>query len=179
MFPSMRRAHKLLLAALIGAVLILAPAVDASTTQPTPRQIAAAVTAATRSKLLWATINRCGADGDHTLGIRGEMPALAFPAHLLMVVTASEWSPTAHRYVELGHSYKLGGDVFDSGSVVQNGISLRFSGTVTVIASIDFEWFRDGQRVGSATRRTTAGHGAKDADAGTPRGYSAAACTIS
>jgi hypothetical protein len=103
------------------------------------------------------------------------MPALAFPTHLLMVVSVEEFSATRHRYVPIAHSLKLGGRVFSGGAVVQEGLDLKFGAAVTVIAKVDFEWFRDGKRLGSSTRTTTAGH---HDDHGSPPGYSVATCSL-
>jgi hypothetical protein len=176
MFPTMGRAHKLRRLAVIGAALIAAPAVDAATVAPTPSQIRAAIHRATTATTLWATINRCDDHHDGELGIRGEMPSLSFPARLLMVVTVSEWSATAHRYVPLKGSYKLAGAVVPAGHTIQDGINLRFGTPATLIGQIRFEWFRDGRLLGTTTRMTTGGHGASDN--GTPTHFSAAACTI-
>ena len=85
MFQLMRRAHKLLLLVAVCAGLTAAPAVEAATSAPTPAQIAAAIKAATASRALWATINRCDHSHDGVIGIRGQMPSLTFPARLLMV----------------------------------------------------------------------------------------------
>jgi hypothetical protein len=176
MFPVMRRANKVGVLGLICAAviaLVAAASAGAATKPPTRAQIASALRTATRSKLLWATIDSCNVHGNRTVGIRGEMPALPFPAHLLMVVTVEEWSPTAHRYVDVRGRWKLGGDVFDGSSVVQNGLRLRWSGQVTLIAKIDFEWFRNGKLLGSTTRATSAGHAGADHS-----GYSVSTCSI-
>jgi hypothetical protein len=179
MFPPMKAAHKLVVLGVCAAAalsaLAAAPPTRAATSQPTPKQIKAAVRQATRSKLVWATINTCGFHGDSTVGVRGEMPALAFPAHLLMVVTVQEWSSTRHRYVPIKGTWKLGGQAFTGGSLVQEGLKLTFGAKVRLIATIDFEWFRDGKLLGSTTRTTTAGH--RDAK-GLPSGYSVATCSL-
>ena len=172
----MRRANQVGLLGLLCAVLAagaLASGAEAATRPPTPAQIRSALRTATRSKLLWATIDSCNPAGNHTVGIRGEMPALPFPAHLLMVVTVQEWSPTAHRYVTVPGRWKLGGDVFSAGSVVQNGVRIRWSSQVTLIARIDFEWFRDGKLLGSTSRVTSTGHAGADRS-----GSSVSACSI-
>ncbi len=171
----MRRANKLMALSLAGAALVGVPAAAGAPTQPTPGQIRTAIATATRARTLWATINTCGYDGDAAVGIRGEMPALSFPTHLLMVVRVEEFSATQHRYVPIAHSYKLGGQVFSGGAVVQEGLRLKFGAAVTLIAKVDFEWFRDGKRLGSTTRTTTAGH--RDAH-GLPAGYSVATCSL-
>jgi hypothetical protein len=176
MLQRMRAVNKLVLLGLLATALPTAGSAGATGAPPTPRQVTAAVARATRSQLLWATINTCNDRGDGTVGIRGQMPALSFPAHLLMTVTVEEWSPTAHRYVPLHRSWKLGGQRFGRGSVVQEGLRLRFGTPVTVIARIDFQWFADGRLIGSTTRSTTAGH--PDAK-GLPAGYSVGTCTLS
>jgi hypothetical protein len=172
----MPRALKLLLLAAVAAASIAVPTVDAATGAPTPAQIRAAIRTARASRALWATINRCDHAHDGVIGIRGQMPALSFPARLLMVVTVSEWSPTAHRYVALPGSYKLGGKLTAPGHTIQDGINLRFASPATLIGHIRFEWFRNGKRLGSTVAMTTGSHGGQDA--GTPQGFSAGACTI-
>ena len=174
MFDRMRRALKWLGVVLAGAAL-LSPSVAGAATGPSPSQIRAALRTATHSRQLWATINSCDPHGNGEIGIRGQMPALTFPAHLLMVVTVATFSPSAHRYEPLKGSWKLGGRVFDRGAVVQEGITLKWSGAVRAIAHIRFEWFRDGRLLGTTTRVTRAGH--RD-DKGSPAGFSAAACSI-
>jgi hypothetical protein len=104
------------------------------------------------------------------------MPALAFASHLLMVVRVQERSPTTHRYEPISGHWKLGGEIFSSGSLVQQGLKLRFGAAVTVIAKVTFEWFRDGKLLGATTRTTTGGH--RDAK-GLPSGYSAPNCSLS
>ncbi len=172
----MRAAHKRMLRGLacagLMAALLAAPAALASTAAPTPAQIRTAIRQASHARTLWATINTCRA---HSVGIRGEMPALGFPAHLLMVVRLEEFSATAHRYVPITGRWKLGGQAFTGGSVVQEGLRLRFASAVTLMARIDFEWFRDGKLLGSVTRTTTAGH--RDAH-GVPAGYSVGTCSL-
>jgi hypothetical protein len=179
MFQPMRAANKAGVLGLLGALMIgcglagFAVPAGAKTRSPTRGQVRAAIHRATHSKLLWATIDSCGADHSQTVGIRGEMPALPFTAHLQMVVTVQEWSPSAHRYVTVKRRWKLGGDLFHGGTVVQNGLQLKWSGQVTMKASIDFRWFRGSRLIGSATRATTGGHAEADKS-----GYSAAACSI-
>jgi hypothetical protein len=171
----MRAVHTRVLVGVASAALLTAPAAAATSSAPTPRQITAALAHATRSRALWATINSCGYRGSATLGIRGEMPALSFPARLLMQVSVQEWSASAHRYVPIRGSWKLGGQRFGRGSVVQDGLRLRFGAPVTVIARIDFEWFADGRRLGAVSRTSTAGH--RDSR-GLPAGYSVSTCTL-
>jgi hypothetical protein len=93
-----------------------------------------------------------------------------------MVVTLSEFSPTVHRYVAVSGSWKLGGGVFGPGSVLQEGVNLKYRGPLTLIGRIRFEWFAGAKLLGSTTRATSAGH---PDDAGAPAGFSAGACTIS
>ncbi len=176
MFHAMKTAGKLMALSLACAALVAAPAAGAASRQPTPKQIKTAIRQATGSKLVWATINTCGYHGDTTVGIRGQMPALSFPSRMLMVLTVEERSPTAGRYVPLTGRWKLGGQVFTSGSLVQEGLKLRFGASVRLIAKIDFEWFRDGKLLGSTTRTTTGGH--PDAK-GLPSRYSVASCSLS
>ncbi len=175
--------RKFLLSAVLcaaAAVLAASPVALAggSSKNPTKAQIKAAVAKARRSGHLWATINVCNTHKHpHTIGIRGQMPALGFPARLTMLVVVDYWDkphkrfladPSARRLVELGvvsYGYEQGGRTFK----FQPHAGL-FRGSVT------FTWRRSGKVLLSVTRTTSAGH--RTADFGDPPGHSAAKCTI-
>jgi hypothetical protein len=188
MFQPMRRPHKLLVLAAVSAAAGVAPALAAATTpganrapaattttNPSPRQITAAIKTAESSSQLWATINSCDLDADHRIGIRAEMPALTFNSKLVMLVNVDEFSSTQYRYVPVKASVRLANKVFPPGAVVQEGVTLHWSGSVTVIGRVTFEWFEGSKLLGSTTRTTTSGH---PDDAGSPARYSVGTCSI-
>ncbi len=166
---------------IIGALaltVVAAPPVPVPGRGPTPAQVRAAVRRAERSRQLWATINICNTRRHRdALGVRGQMPALGFPASLSMNIQVEYWSsadgrfkpdPYAKRLVKLGRvsfGVEQGGHIFQFGA--HAGL---LSGVVT------FEWARAGRLLGRATRATTRGH--RDVDFGDPRRYSAATCAI-
>ncbi|WP_249010925.1 hypothetical protein [Conexibacter sp. DBS9H8] len=142
---------------------------------PTPAEVRRAVARAAHSRTVWATLTTCDLHHDRTVGIRGEMPALPFPARLLMVVTVLEFSPSAHRYLPLAEHWKLGGRVATHGVLVQDGLTLRFAGPVTLTARIRFEWFRDGRLLGATSRLSRGGH---PTAVSRPRRFSVGACSL-
>ena len=168
--------------ALGAATLSPAPA-DASSAVPAsvgPAQIARAITHAERSSSLWATINICSTRKyPDALGIRGQMPALGFPAQLSMNVQVDYWSAQAHRFVAIqdtaaSHALTLGRH---AQGLYQDGAVFPFRAHTGLLnATIMFTWTRNGKVIGQTRRRTTAGHHA--ADFGSPPHYSAAQCTI-
>ena len=87
-----------------GALLVVVLAVVAtpalgSAAGPTPNQIKSAVHSAERSKRLWATINICDTrKHPHTIGIRGEAPALGFPATISISIGVDFYSKTDKRF---------------------------------------------------------------------------------
>jgi len=164
---------------LASAALAAAPAgaAGAKTGAPTAKQIAQAMRTAQRSPKLWATINICNSRSHRdVLGVRGQMPALGFPAALSMVVDVSRYSPAEHRFVaNATRTVSLG---TDSTGLQQDGAEFQYAphaGRLT--ATIQFIWKRGATQLGLVTRRTTGGH--RDADFGSPAHYSAASCTIS
>ncbi|HLI58234.1 MAG TPA: hypothetical protein VKV21_01080 [Solirubrobacteraceae bacterium] len=160
---------------------IRAQAATRSSANPTRAQIRRAVSHAERSSYLWATVNICKADRGHggLLGIRGEMTALGFRSTLSMTVQLRQYDrsraryvwvkgTTARRTVSLG-SLRTG--------VHQDGAEFHYSSATGLLdAIVTFTWTRDGRRLGTATRTTTAGHHTA-AFADPPR-YSAASCRL-
>jgi len=168
---------------LIFSLVVLAGAASAlaSAGQPLPSaaQIHTAISGATRSKALWATVNVCDTDSQpQMLGIRGQMPSLGFPVAMSMSIQAQYFSsskkrfepvPNGQRIVNLGQATK---------TLRQGGADFQFerhSGTLRGV--ITFAWTYRGSTIGHAVRTTTAGH--PDADFGSPRHFSASACKIS
>jgi hypothetical protein len=161
--------------ALVAVVITAAAATTATAAAapPTAQQIKTALKTATGSKQLWATINTCS---DHVIGIRGQMPTLGFPARMEMVVTLSEWSPSANRYVPVPGRHTLQMGIHSTGANVQAGVSFSWKQPVTITAAVTFEWSRNHKLLGSASRVSSAGH--KNAGGAKPKGYSAAACSL-
>lgn len=143
---------------------------------PTPAEIQAAVSKAESSRQLWATINICNTPRHHNqLGVRGQMPALGFPAALSMKIqikyftgTRFRLDPGVRRMVQLGMRTRL---------LHQDGHTFQFGPHAGLLMGmVTFQWRRGGQLIGQTTRPTTPGH--HDADFGDPRGHSAATCRI-
>jgi len=165
---------------LAGISTIAGPGLAAaSTTAPAPAQTRQAVRRAERSRSLWTTVNICNPPGHRdVMGIRGQMPALGFPASLSMSVRVDVWSGTRRRFEPDARvkptQVKLG-DV--SSGLHQGGVSFlltahagRLSGTIM------FTWKRGGKVIARVARPATGGH--PDADYGDPPHYSASDCTI-
>jgi hypothetical protein len=168
------------LATTVLAAAVLVTLAAAAAAAVGPRRIAAAVSKAERSPSLWATVNICSSRRDpDSLGIRGQMPTLGFPASLSMVIQVDYWSTATKRFVPI-HSaaatttLSLGEQ---STGLQQDGAIFPFKAHTGLLnATITFTWRRAGKLLGETERRTTAGH--PDADYGSPPHFSAAQCTI-
>jgi hypothetical protein len=161
-------------AATMFAALTSAASARAATEPPTPAQIQAAVRSAERSPKLWATVNVCRAPW---FGIRGEIPALGFPASLSMKIQVDYWNAAEKRFVPLrGVSTKLSVGTFAS-NYHQAGSSWRFTPPARLSGSVTFQWKLGRNVIGKVTRRTAGG--IKGVDRGEPRGHSSAGCTLS
>src|ERR1019366_10360134 len=97
------------------------------------------------SSSLWATVNVCNSTRDpHSIGIRGQMPALGIPASLSMTVQIDYWSakdktfvpaPGARQTVSLGDA---------TTGLLQGGVSFRFApGSGLFTGSGTFPWGRN------------------------------------
>ena len=146
-------------------------------TTPAPAQIRADVRRAERSPTLWATVNVCDTKAHPgTSGIRGQMPALGFPAQLSMTVRLDYYDAGTGTFKPVpGVTKRLAQGTVTHGTV-QDGVQLSFSPSVTLSGVVTFQWRRGGKLLGSVTKMTSAGD--KGVDDGDPRGYSAATCTI-
>lgn len=161
--------------ALVLAAAGAPPAAAAS--GPSPGQVRRAVSRATHSSALWATVNICNSHRHpDVIGIRGQMPALGFPARLQMTIHLLYWDASSHRFLRLGgpgQPVTLGSATYGT---VQGGAEFSFDPPVTLSASVTFQWLRRGRLLGQATRASTRRrHGVSDSD---PRGYSAAVCRM-
>ncbi len=178
------RAALLATAAALAALAVLAVAIPAPAQAqgPSTRQIHFAAVRAERSASLWATINRCSSRGTGrggNVGVRGQMPALGFPATERMTIRLGWWSAKRRRFEAIDGSSatsKLSLGSSASGRQ-QDGVDFAFPGSAGLLdASIDFTWTRAGRIVAEAERITTADH--HDADYGKPAHYSAASCRL-
>jgi hypothetical protein len=146
---------------------------------PTQAQIAKALRAAESSTFLWATVNVCVPNPHHggLIGVRGEMPALGFPATLSMTIQLNQRSnksgtysavpgSTATRTVTVG-TY--------ANHVHQDGAEFPFtSDTSRLNATVTFTWSRGSTQLGQVAQTTTGGH--PQADFGQPPNHSSATC---
>ena len=166
---------------LAAAILSSAAAGAASgATAPSRRTIVRAVATAERSRALWATVNICSSRRDpDSLGIRGQMPTLGFPATLEMRIQVNYWSPAGKRFVAIHSATAMKTLALgqQAGGLQQDGAIFPFSAHAGRLnATITFTWTRAGKVLGRVARRTTAGH--PTANYGSPPHYSAAQCTI-
>jgi hypothetical protein len=172
-------------AALLKTVLALAVAVSmpaafaqAANRNPSPRQIRRAISRAERSKSLWATVNICNSRRQrNTIGIRGQMPTLGFPAWLSMRIELGFYNKTKKRFDPVSSTVKLIRLGRSSTGLVQDGTTFMFTPHTGLFnANVQFIWRRSGKLLGQTRRRTTAGH--HDADFGSPPHFSAKQCRI-
>jgi hypothetical protein len=166
------------LATAVAAAVAPAATARRSSKAPSAAQIRAAVRAAERSRSLWATVNICDTERHpDTIGVRGQMPSLGFPADLSMRVQIDYWSFDKNRFVSdpgVTQNVSLGSE---TDRLVQGGANFRFTPPVVLSGTVTFEWKLAGRVIGRATRLT--GHGYKHVDAGDPAGYSTATCRMS
>lgn len=157
--------------------LFIAAAAAAAAGSPTPAQIRTDVARAEHSRSLWATVNFCNTKHHpHQIGIRGQMPALGFPAQLQMTVKLRYWDTTSHRFQpipNLSRRIVLGTVSYGT---VQQGVRLTFAPPVLLSGTISFSWQRHGKTLATVTKPTTRGN--TGVDDGDPKGYSAATCRI-
>jgi hypothetical protein len=163
----------------IGAIVSFAtPAVAAG--GPSGAQIRTAVQRAESSKALWATINICNSRRyKDSVGVRGQMPTLGFPANLSMRIQTESWAPKTKRFVPITFSTAV-----RTVSLGQWSKNLQQAGAVfpfdphsgLLSATVTFTWTRNRTVLGHVTKPVTAGH--RDADYASPPHYSAAQCRI-
>jgi hypothetical protein len=166
-----------------GALLVVVLAVVAtpalgSASGPTPNQIKSAVHNAERSKRLWATVNVCDTrKHPHTIGIRGEVPALGFPATIAISIGIDFYSKTDKRFEPDPKASKMIKVGTVSHGIHQRGVTFQFAPhTGRLRGTATFSWTRRGKVLGSTKRITTPRH--HDADFADPSGFSAATCMI-
>jgi hypothetical protein len=155
-------------------------AAGASTPNPNPTraQIRTAIKRAESSTSLWATVNICNSKAQpHTIGIRGQMPTLGFPAWLSMKITLNYWDTNEKRFTPVSSNgtrlIRLGRW---STNLQQGGWSVQIDTGALLNATVQFFWRREGVLLGRKTLTTTAGH--PGADGGSPPHYSAKECQL-
>jgi hypothetical protein len=135
---------------------------------------------AERSQQLWATINICNTRAHRdSIGIRGQMPALGFPARLAMKIQVDYWVAAAKAFKPVPGSGARA--VARLGTVVdglqQGGHTFRFKpGAGLLSGTITFQWVRMGRMIGRISKQVTGGH--RTVDHGDPPHHTAATCTI-
>lgn len=149
-------------------------------TGPTPPQVRAAVNRAERSRGLWATVNVCNTRAyPDRIGLRGQMPALGFPAQLSMTIQVDYWDTVKKAFVPVPGNYaravaRLGTAV---DGLQQGGHTFHFRpGSGLLSGTIKFQWMRMGKVIGQISKRAAGGH--RGVDAGHPAHHSAATCRI-
>ncbi len=176
----MRLARIATVLALAIAIATSAAVADAASGgNPTPSQIRRAVAQAEHSQSLWATVNICNSRRyPDTLGIRGQMPSLGFPAWLTMSIQLNYYSRTKKRFLPI----PVGGQRLvrlgrSSVKLQQGGALFTFDPHTGLLdATVEFSWHREGKLLGQTSEPTTAGH--PSADFGSPAHYSAKQCDI-
>jgi hypothetical protein len=166
------------LAMVLASVAAPALAVAAAAKDPTSAQISKAISSAKRSKALWATVNICNSPSHpNQLGIRGQMPALGFPAWLSMRIQLNYYSDSQKKFVVDPGSTKMIRLGRSRSGLQQGGAVYAFNPHAGLLnASVRFDWRRSGKLLGSTTQTTTGGH--RGADFGSPPHFTAAQCRI-
>ena len=146
---------------------------------PSPAKIAKALKAAEHSPELWATVNVCVPKPGHggLIGIRGEMPALGFPATLSMTIQLNVRSATTGTYTPVPGPTATNTVTVGTfaGRLHQDGAEFPYaSDSARLNATVTFTWTRDGKRIGQVSQTTTGGH--PQADFGQPPNHSSATC---
>jgi hypothetical protein len=138
-----------------------------------------------KSKALWATVNRCLTSADRfAVGIRASMPGVGDPRQrMYMRFQLQYFDASAKRWKSMG-------GVADSGFILVGnaGFKRRESGNSFGISAppaggewrlrgvVTFEWRRGKKVVERVRERTVGGH--KGTSGSSPKGFSAAECTI-
>lgn len=161
------------------ALLTITPALAKSAKHPTRAQMRAAVARAKRSKSLWATVNICDTKRHpNEIGVRGQMPALGFPATLSLIIKLDYYSLKTARFEPVPHVHVPDSLGTVSSGLHQGGAIFQFKPPVAPLSgTITFKWKVGNRLIGQATRLTS--HGDRGVDAGDPPGTSHAVCRIS
>lgn len=150
---------------------------QASAATPTSAQVQRAVGRAERSKSLWATVNVCDSRRyPNTIGVRGQMPTLGFPASMSMYVQVNYFSNAKQVFEPIRNATMRIGIGRSATGLEQAGSTFVFPRHTGLLnATIKFTWAR-GSVLAQTARRTTGGH--KDVDYSSPPRYSARECRI-
>ncbi len=144
---------------------------------PSAQQIRQAVSRAQRSRAVWATVNICNTRRHrHILGIRGQLPALGFPAGLYMTIQVNYWVKAKRRFMPDSHARRSLSLGTQTSGRHQDGFSWQFAPPAILSGTITFEWKLGRKVIGRTTRRTV--DGIKHVDDADPKGYSTATCRI-
>jgi len=153
---------------------------------PTAAQVRAAVSRATRSRNVWATVNICNTRRHpYVLGFRVQMPGLGFGADLYADVRVEYWSASTKHFQSVPSGSGSLGALVSLGRATtgthQSGVTFRIkrppSGVRYLFRGVaTFKWKLGGRVLGSTTRKT--GRGYQHVDYGDPAGYSAGTCAI-
>lgn len=143
----------------------------------TARQIRAAVAKAERSPDLWATVNVCASTpSQDSVGIRGQMPSLGFPAILSMDILIDYWNPADTKFEPTSATSSLSLGMRTHG-VHQGGATFHFAPSPFLVrGSITFTWTIGTKVIGTVTRNT--GHGYPNVGFSDPPGFSAGTCSL-
>jgi hypothetical protein len=144
---------------------------------PTGPQIRQAVRKAERSREVWATVNICNTRSHrHTIGIRGQLPALGFPARLYMRIQVNYWVKAKRKFMPDSHAKQALSLGTQSSGRHQAGFTWQFAPPAVLSGTVTFEWKLGRRLIGRTTRPTV--RGIKNVDDSDPKGYSSATCRI-
>lgn len=136
------------------------------------------------SRELWATVNVCSPkDQPNTIGIRGSMPGDGHPKDVMYMRFRVQYQDaTTKQWLNLTQGADSGLQKVGSAQLArQAGRSFQLAPAAgkpafTLRGDVIFQWRRGTTVLQTATVPTTAGH--KSLAGADPRGYSAAACTL-
>lgn len=151
---------------------------QAANQNPSRAQIAKAIKRAESSKSLWSTVNVCNTKRHRdTIGVRGQMPALGFPAWLSMRVQLNFYNAKKRKFLPLTDASSLVRLGRVRSGLQQAGQTWTYGPHAGLFnARVQFIWRRSGRLLGQTSRRTTAGH--PSADFSDPVHFSAKQCRI-
>src|SRR5579875_3665988 len=175
----LRDVGRLVVIATLSALAAALPASTSasSTKPPTAEQLSTAVRAAEQSHTVWATVDICNTRlYPHTIGIRGQMPALGFSSQLSMTFQVDYWAGAKRGFVPDPHVSKTAVLGTFSTGLHQRGYNFRFDPPAYLSGQITFRWRIGSRVIGQTTHRTRSG--VKGVDFGDPRGHSAARCRM-
>jgi hypothetical protein len=163
-----------------AGLLLLAPMTALASSGshgPSAQQIKQAVHRAQRSRQVWATVNICNTRSHrHTIGIRGQLPALGFPARLSMSIQVNYWVKAKRKFMPDSHAKQALSLGTQTSGRHQAGFTWQFAPPAFLSGTVTFEWRLGRKVIGRTTRPTV--RGIKNVDDSDPKGYSSATCRI-